>query len=64
VRSGRLSLGASVCSLDGTRLLTGLADSEAELAAAAALGERVAQLLLAQGADELMAAERAQRGQA
>jgi hydroxymethylbilane synthase len=60
VRDGRLFLRAAVCSLDGTRFLTGQEEGSAELAAAADLGERVAQRLLDQGAAELVAVERGQ----
>jgi hydroxymethylbilane synthase len=63
IRDGRLHLEASVCTLDGTRLLrargsTGAYPLPRSLAAAAALGEEVAGQLLAQGAAELIAAER------
>lgn len=63
IHDGRLDLEASVCTLDGTRLLRARGSAEAStpsraLAAAAALGEQVARELLAQGAGELIAGER------
>jgi hydroxymethylbilane synthase len=63
IREGRLYLEASVCTLDGTRLLRASGAAAAQplpgaLAAAAALGEQVAGELLAQGAAELIAGER------
>lgn len=63
IRNGRLHLEASVCTLDGTRLITarGSADTDplpGSLTAASALGEQVAGELLAQGAAELIAGER------
>jgi hydroxymethylbilane synthase len=63
IKGGQLYLEASVCTLDGTRLLqaSGSADADplpAALGAAVALGERVAGQLLAQGAAELIVAQR------
>jgi hydroxymethylbilane synthase len=63
IHHNRLYLEASVCTLDGTRLLhaSGSADVSlmpGSLAAAAALGEQVAGQLLAQGAAELIAGQR------
>jgi hydroxymethylbilane synthase len=58
VSDGRVRLEASVCALDGSRSLTAHDASEATPAAAQMLGERVAEALLAQGAAELIAAER------
>jgi hydroxymethylbilane synthase len=63
IRHGQLHLEASVCTLDGTRVLRARGSTEASalpgsLAAAAALGEQVAGQLLAQGAAELIAGER------
>jgi hydroxymethylbilane synthase len=67
VRDGQLYLEASVCTLDGTRLLRASGSSAADplpgaLALATALGEQVAGQLLAQGAAELIAAERRELG--
>jgi hydroxymethylbilane synthase len=56
-----LALGASVCALDGTRALTVRGRSPATAVAAQALGVRLADELLAAGASELIAAERAAR---
>jgi hydroxymethylbilane synthase len=63
ISDGKLHLEASVCTLDGTRLLRARGTAEAyplpgSLTGAAALGERVAAELLAQGAAELIAGER------
>ena len=63
IHHNRLYLEASVCTLDGTRLLhaSGSADVSlmpGSLAAAAALGEQVAGQLLAQGAAQLIAGQR------
>jgi hydroxymethylbilane synthase len=63
IHDGQLHLEASVCTLDGTRLLRARGATEAyplprSLQAAAALGEQVARELLAQGAAELIAGER------
>jgi hydroxymethylbilane synthase len=63
IRDGQLYLEASVCTLDGTRLLRASGSVAADplsgaLALAAALGEQVAGQLLAQGAAELIAAQR------
>jgi hydroxymethylbilane synthase len=55
---GRVQLNASVCALDGSRCLDARGTSEATEAAAHALGERVAEELLSQGAAALIAAER------
>lgn len=56
IANGRLQLSAVVLAGDGSKRIT--ATGEAESGEAAALGERVAQLLLAQGAAELIAASR------
>jgi len=58
VRNGRLSLAATVCALDGRRALSAQGESGAATAEAVALGIRVAEGLLAQGAAELIALER------
>jgi hydroxymethylbilane synthase len=55
---GRVRLEASVCALDGSRCLAARGTSDTTKAAAQALGESVADELLAQGAAELIAAER------
>ena len=57
-----LSLRARVCALDGSRELSGQATAPASIADAQALGERLADTLLAQGAGELIARERDQLG--
>ncbi|HTC14423.1 MAG TPA: hydroxymethylbilane synthase [Steroidobacteraceae bacterium] len=54
-----LSLAAQVCSLDGTRALAARGTAPAGLEAAAALGTRLAEELLGDGAAALIAAERA-----
>ena len=53
-----LRLSASVCALDGSVHLTAQATAPASVSDAAALGERVAEDLLARGAGELIARER------
>ena len=58
LRDGRLSLAATVCALDGRRALSAQGESAAGMAEAVALGIRVAEQLLAQGAAELIALER------
>jgi len=58
VSHGRVRLEASVCALDGTRCLQARGSAGASGAEAQALGERLADELLAQGAAELIAAER------
>ena len=58
VDHGRVHLEASVCALDGARCLTARGTSDTTVTAAQALGERVAEELLAQGAAALIAAER------
>jgi hydroxymethylbilane synthase len=63
IQHGKLYLEASVCTLDGTRWLQAGGSTAADplpdsLPAAADLGEQVAAALLAQGAAELIAAER------
>jgi hydroxymethylbilane synthase len=57
-----IRLHAAVCALDGSRLLSASGDAEATMAAAAALGVRLATELIAQGAGSLIAAERAVQG--
>jgi len=61
VQGGRLTLMARVCALDGTRHLSARSEAVAEPAEAQALGVRVAEELLANGAGELMQQERAAR---
>jgi hydroxymethylbilane synthase len=56
-----LALAAQVCSLDGRQLLAAEGSGPAEPAAAAALGRRLADELLARGAAVLIAAERGAR---
>lgn len=55
-----LSLRARVCALDGSRHLSAQGSAPASIADARALGERVADELLAQGAGALIARERGQ----
>ncbi|MBV8740953.1 MAG: hypothetical protein JOZ12_04165, partial [Sinobacteraceae bacterium] len=64
VRGERLQLQAAVCALDGSQLLSATGEAAAELTAAAELGRRLAQELLAQGAARLIAQERAARVEA
>jgi hydroxymethylbilane synthase len=61
VRGGTLELMGCLCSLDGTRSLTARAQSPATTPEAQALGLRVAEDLLRQGAGELMQMERTAR---
>jgi hydroxymethylbilane synthase len=61
VQGGALTLSASLCTLDGTRRLSARGQAPARLEEAVALGERLADELLAQGAAELVAAERQAR---
>jgi hydroxymethylbilane synthase len=56
-----LRLHAAVCSLDGSRILRAKGEISATLSNAAALGQRLADDLLAQGAANLMAQERGLR---
>ena len=56
-----LQLRASVCALDGSVMLTARGESRSTLADAVALGERIAEELLAKGAGELIAHERDSR---
>ncbi len=58
----RVRLHASVCALDGSRHLSADDEADATVADARALGERVAQRLLAQGAAALIAEQRAAPG--
>lgn len=53
-----LRLRATVCALDGTRYLSAGGETEASEAEARALGERVGQQLLSQGAGSLIAEQR------
>lgn len=53
-----LHLEATVCTLDGTRQVTGVGAGPASVADALALGQRVAEDLLARGAGALIAQER------
>jgi len=58
LHGGRLTLNACVCARDGTRELSARGEAPAVPDEAAALGERVAQELLAAGARELIAEQR------
>jgi hydroxymethylbilane synthase len=58
VMQDTIHLDASVCALDGSRCLAARGSAAAQGGEARALGERVADELLAQGAAELIAAER------
>ena len=58
VRDGKLTLQASVCTLDGVRCVSARGEAPALPGAAAGLGQRIAEELLARGANELIAAER------
>ena len=53
-----LTLSAAVCALDGSEMLAARGDGKATLDAAAALGQKLADELLASGAAELIAHER------
>ena len=57
-----LKLEATVCTLDGRRHLSAAGSGPASIADAVALGERVADELLAKGAGELIAHERSRLG--
>jgi hydroxymethylbilane synthase len=59
-----LRLQASVCALDGSHCLSAQGESAASVADAVALGERLAEELLARGAGELIARERGRLAQA
>jgi hydroxymethylbilane synthase len=59
-----IRLHAAVCALDGSRLLAASGETTATAAGATALGVRLATELLAQGAADLIAAERAVQGRA
>jgi hydroxymethylbilane synthase len=61
VTGNTVQLRASVCALDGSHCLNARGSSAATLTGAQSLGERVAEELLAQGAAELIAAERGAR---
>jgi len=61
VRDGALTLSASLCTLDGARRLSARGQAAARLEEAIGLGERLADELLADGAAELVAAERQAR---
>jgi hydroxymethylbilane synthase len=61
VHEGTLSLQACVCALDGSRHLSVRGQMAANEPAGEALGVRLAEELLARGAGELMASERAAR---
>jgi hydroxymethylbilane synthase len=61
VHEGTLSLQACVCALDGSRHLSVRGQVTANALAGEALGVRLAEELLARGAGELMASERAAR---
>ncbi len=58
---GALHLHAGVCALDGSEWLSTSGDVEATVEAAAALGKRLAEELLAKGAARLIASERDSR---
>jgi hydroxymethylbilane synthase len=58
---GTLHVYAAVCALDGSKMLTARGDTDASVESAVALGTRVADDLLAQGAGELIAQERESR---
>jgi hydroxymethylbilane synthase len=64
VRNGTLTLQATVCALDGARHVSARGEAPAAAAAAAALGVRIAEELLARGAAELIARERGSRAAA
>ena len=57
--AGRIGMHAVVCALDGTSSLSASGEANADAAAARALGERLAEELIAQGAARLIAAQRA-----
>jgi hydroxymethylbilane synthase len=59
VREGVLTLQATICSLDGAQHLSARGEAPAAASAAAALGVRIAEELLASGAAALIAQERA-----
>lgn len=56
--NGQLRLHAAVCALDGSQMLRGEALGSATLESALALGERVAQQLLAKGAGQIIEQQR------
>lgn len=60
-RGERLVLRATVCALDGSQELSAECDAPFAVDAAAELGERTAEALLAQGAQSLMSLERLRR---
>jgi hydroxymethylbilane synthase len=64
VADGTLRLQASVCALDGSHSLSAQGESHVSVADAVALGERLAEELLARGAGELIARERGRLAQA
>jgi hydroxymethylbilane synthase len=59
LEAGSIHMHAVVCTLDGTRSLSAEGCAPADAEAALGLGERLAEELLAQGATELIAAQRA-----
>jgi hydroxymethylbilane synthase len=61
IAKGEIHMYSSVCALDGSRHVTAKGTAEATLAAAAALGERLAQELLDQGAAGIIEGERGAR---
>ncbi len=58
---GKVRLYSAVCALDGSKHVTATGTAEPNLAAAAALGERLAEELLEQGAARIIAVERGGR---
>jgi len=61
LQAGQLYLSASVCALDGSRMLHAQGQTSASLENAVSLGQRVAEQLLEQGAAGLIANERGAR---
>lgn len=58
---GRVQLYSAVCALDGSKHVSATGDCEAAIAAAGALGERLADGLLKQGAADIIAIQRGTR---
>jgi hydroxymethylbilane synthase len=61
IADGKLSVYSAVCALDGSKHVSATGTSDLTLAAAAALGERLAQQLLDQGAARIIEGERSAR---
>jgi porphobilinogen deaminase len=59
--AGTVHLYAGVCALDGSEWLTARGDVHATVEKAAALGQRLAEELVAKGAARLIASERESR---